>query len=433
MGELVSQCGEFYSRFSIMKLFLLALLAVSSQAAKSYDGYQVLRTSELSKEAADSLRELMVTSNSLDFWKEPRTGRNVDINTPPELIESLKEMLANKGVEVSVMIDDVEKLIQETKPSGKAVKSDGKRYAMDWNDYHDHDTINEFIAALADANDFANIINIGQSYEGRDMNVLAITKAGPGAPSIFLEAGIHAREWIASAVATYLVRQLVEEYSDHPDYLDKINWYFIPSANPDGYEYSRNEDRMWRKTRSDTGSSLGCKGVDPNRNWGFHFAETGVSFDECSEVYCGPEAFSEIETANIRDFFKSLEPVPVLGWCFHSYSQLWLWPYGYAYDAYPDNYKEVQQLAIDASDALYTVHGTVFDPINSADLYPAAGASDDWYMSEGSRFVFTTELRDTGRYGFLLPPDQIIPSGEEMWAGFETVVNKILEVSSKEE
>merc|ERR1711915_112020 len=117
---------------------------------------------------------------------------------------------------------------------------------------------------------------------------------------------------------------------------------------------------------------------------GFHFAENGVSFDECSEVYCGPEAFSEIETANIRDFFKSLEPVPALGWCFHSYSQLWLWPYGYAYDAYPPNYKEVQQLAIDASDA----------------LYPAAGASDDWYMSEGSRFVFTTELRDTGRYGF---------------------------------
>ena len=93
-----------------------------------------------------------------------------------------------------------------------------------------------------------------------------------------------------------------------------------------------------------------------------------MSFDKCSEVYCGEEAFSEIETANIRDFFKSLEPVPVLGWAFHSYSQLWLWPYGYAYDAYPDNYKEVQQLAIDASDALYKVHGTVFDPINSADL-----------------------------------------------------------------
>jgi len=330
-------------------------------------------------------------------------------------------------VEVSTMIEDVEKLIQETRPAAKTAKSEGKRYAMDWDDYYDHDTLNEFIEALADANDFASIIPIGQSYEGREMKVLAITKAGPGAPNVFLESGIHAREWISPAVATYVVRQLVEDYADHPDYLDKINWYFLPSANPDGYTYTFTDDRLWRKTRSDTGSAAGCKGVDPNRNWGFHFGETGVSFDKCSEVYCGEEAFSEVEMQNIRDFVLTLDPVPVLGWCFHSYSQLWLWPYGYDYGAYPENYKEIQQLAIDASDALYAVHGTVFDPINSADLYPAAGASDDWYKSIGMRFVFTTELRDTGRYGFVLPKDQIIPSGEEMWAGFTTVVNKVLE------
>merc|ERR1711963_260525 len=427
MGEMGSQCGEFCSRFSIMKFLVLALLAVSCQGEKSYDGYQVLRTSELSKEAADSLRELMITSNSLDFWKEPRTGRNVDINTPPELLESLKEMLANKGVEVSIMIDDVEKLIQENKPSGKAVKSEGKRYAMDWDDYHDHDTLNEFIAALADANDFARIINIGQSYEGRDMDVLAITKAGPGAPNIWLEAGIHAREWISPAVATFIVRELVEDYSEHPDYLDKMNWYFIPSANPDGYAYSWDHDRLWRKTRSEHGSILGCKGVDPNRNWGFHYGESGVSHNKCAETYCGPEAFSEPEMRNIRDFVTTLDPVPVLGHCFHSYSQLWLWPYGYAYNAYPENRAEIEQLAIDAADALYQVHGTVFDPINSADLYPAAGAADDWYKGVlGTRYAFTTELRDTGVHGFVLPKDQIIPSGEEMWAGFEVVINKIL-------
>ena len=86
------------------------------------------------------------------------------------------------------------------------------------------------------------------------MNVLAITKAGPGAPNIWLEveiqtyaintvqclsthvfcqntmliipnqAGIHAREWIAPAVATFIVRELVEDYAEHPDYIDKINW-----------------------------------------------------------------------------------------------------------------------------------------------------------------------------------------------------------------
>jgi len=28
-------------------------------------------------------------------------------------------------------------------------------------------------------------------------------------------------------------------------------------------------------------------------------------------------------------------------------------------------------------------------------------------------FSYTVELRDTGRYGFVLPPAQIIPTGEE--------------------
>jgi len=410
-----------------MKLFLATVTLLASQAVAktSYEGYQVLRTSELTPEASALLRELQLTTNRLDFWQEPVTGRTTDINSPPELLAGLKEMLASKGVDVSTMIEDVEKLIQETTPV-KSTKSEGKRYAMNWDDYQDHDTLNEFIEALADANDFASIIPIGQSYEGRDMKVLAITKAGAGAPSVFLESGIHAREWVSPAVATYVVRQLVEEYADHPDYIDKINWYFIPSANPDGYSYTFTDDRLWRKTRSDSGSSSGCKGVDPNRNWGFHWGESGVSFDKCSEVYCGEEAFSEVEMQNIRDFVQTLDPVPVLGWCFHSYSQLWLWPYGYDYGAYPENYKEIQQLAIDASDALYEVHGTIFDPINSADLYPAAGAADDWYKSIGMRYVFTTELRDTGRYGFVLPKDQIIPSGEEMWAGFETVVKKVL-------
>ena len=35
--------------------------------------------------------------------------------------------------------------------------------------------------------------------------------------------------------------------------------YFLPSHNPDGYAYTRDHNRMWRKTRSDNGGILGCK------------------------------------------------------------------------------------------------------------------------------------------------------------------------------
>ncbi len=50
--------------------------------------------------------------------------------------------------------------------------------------------------------------------------------------------GIHAREWIAPAVTTYLIRQLAES-NDAQKYLDKLNLYILPVTNPDGYEYSR--------------------------------------------------------------------------------------------------------------------------------------------------------------------------------------------------
>jgi len=403
MGNFVG--GTHSNDMGRISLLLCSLLALTA-SERTYHGYTVLRTEKLDATTSKLVYNELAEVEGLSFWKDPAPGRQADIMAAPHMKMRLESWLQAQGIGHSPMVKDVQSLIE---------------------DYHDHSTLNEFIAALADANDWANVINIGQSYEGRDMDVLAITKAGPGAPNIWLEAGIHAREWISPAVATFLVRELVEDYAEHPDYIDKINWYFIPSANPDGYAYSWEHDRLWRKTRSDNGGILGCKGVDPNRNWGYHYGESGVSHNRCMETYCGPEAFSEVEMRNIRDFVTTLDPVPVLGHCFHSYSQLWLWPYGYAYNAYPENRAEIEQLAIDAADALYQVHGTVFDPINSADLYPAAGAADDWYKGVlGTRYAFTTELRDTGVHGFVLPKDQIIPSGEEMWAGFEVVINKIL-------
>jgi carboxypeptidase A4 len=61
---------------------------------------------------------------------------------------------------------------------------------------------------------------------------------------------------------------------------------------------------------------------------------------------------------------------------------------------------------------------------------PASGDSNDWYCGVlKARFAYTIELRDTGRYGFILPEDQILPSGEELWAAQEVVFKKMIEVS----
>ncbi len=62
---------------------------------------------------------------------------------------------------------------------------------------------------------------------------------------------IHAREWISPAVLTYLATELLEE-SPEEEWTERfwdLDWYFVPSANPDGYVYTWEEDRLWRKTR----------------------------------------------------------------------------------------------------------------------------------------------------------------------------------------
>ena len=81
----------------------------------------------------------------------------------------------------------------------------------------------------------------------------------------------------------HLILHLVHNYET--DYyirwlLDNTRIHIMPSMNPDGYEYSRNYDRMWRKTRS-TNRGSNCIGTDPNRNWGYNWGLKGASKNPC--------------------------------------------------------------------------------------------------------------------------------------------------------
>jgi hypothetical protein len=52
----------------------------------------------------------------------------------------------------------------------------------------------------------------------------------------------------------------------------------------------------------------------------------------------------------------------------------------------------------------------------------------DWALGvAGIPYSIGMELRDTGVYGFLLPPEQIIPTGEETWAFHKSAGRQIVE------
>jgi len=123
--------------------------------------------------------------------------------------------------------------------------------------------------------DLVEVLDIGRSVEGRK---LLVAKVGFAAdyqkPAVFVEGGIHAREWISPATVTYLIRSLVEGSEDvDRDILNTFDFFFLPVMNPDGYEYTFTNNRMWRKNRSQknvVAQLFGrCVGVDLNRNFGF--------------------------------------------------------------------------------------------------------------------------------------------------------------------
>ena len=90
----------------------------------------------------------------------------------------------------------------------------------------------------------------------------------------------HYRERISPATCSYIAKKMVENSAKYKNLLDSFDVYIMPSMNPDGYEYSRATDRMWRKTRS-VNPGFACRGTDPNRNWGYNWGLVGASSNPC--------------------------------------------------------------------------------------------------------------------------------------------------------
>ncbi|ALC38958.1 CG7025 [Drosophila busckii] len=222
------------------------------------------------------------------------------------------------------------------------------------------------------------------------------------------------------ASATWMINQLLSSADKQVrEMAESHDWYIVPVLNVDGFVYSHEKDRLWRKTRQPSAISS-CIGVDPNRNYDSYWMVNGASNDPCEWTYAGPHALSEPEIKAMSDFVSSIKDKLNVMLAFHSYSQLLLSPFGHTDEEVPENYDDLMQVAKAYADAVQALpYGTVYQYGSSAGLlYPASGATLDWaYNEQYIRISYTIEFRDTGKFGFVIPPAYIIPNAEENLIG----------------
>jgi len=342
------------------------------------------------------------------------------------VFQDFKKIAEDSGINYTIASDDLQSWLDAERPLKQR-----KVFSMD--QFNTLDDIYQFLDDTQQANpEKVTIIEIGKSYEGRPLKVAKISTNDDN-PAIFIEANIHAREWISSATATWIINEFVT--LTDPELraiVDSITWYILPVTNPDGYQFTWVENRLWRKTRS-VHNILMCRGADPNRNFGFNFRQGGASNMSCSDTFSGPVAFSEPETKAVMDFFGTIANRAALYLSFHCAAQTLLYPMGHtASTELVPNAAHLHAIAEAAIAALTARHGTLYTYGNTVTtLYQASGTSPDHaYGFYKTPLAYTYEFRegiDTPSR-FILPPEEIEGNSEEVFDSIMALIRKAKEL-----
>lgn len=311
--------------------------------------------------------------------------------------------------------------------------------------YHSYEeTLAEFNQLAQSHPDIARVVNLGQSYEGRQIFALKITKSpeanDTNKPDVLITGCHHAREWISVEPPVYFANQLINTYSTDDaikQLVDNLQVWIVPIVNPDGLTYSQGAPndsqgsvRLWRKNRRPV-SADGCAsnmGVDLNRNYDFQWRlpgdepcprytdDIGGSDDPGNEIYRGQRPESEPEIKAIKTLMNDPDRKFRAQLDYHNFSQLVLYPWGYKPFPTPDE-EHLSVLASQMVSEIFNVDRKIYRARRAIELYSTTGSSLDYaYGANQVAAPFIVEMRPFNGT-FNVPENQIDAVNREHWAG----------------
>uniref|UniRef100_A0A914VHM2 Zinc carboxypeptidase A 1 n=1 Tax=Plectus sambesii TaxID=2011161 RepID=A0A914VHM2_9BILA len=419
-----------------MVLLFLTCFFTSSNGTPLQNSFQVFRINLENERELDILKSLYENAHdySLDFWKPPtKAGTFSDLMVPWKMTSNITALLTTNNITYNVIISDVSQLMREEEISIKRKNySFGTELGSFFRRFNDESSKNkakynfEEYGSYTQMTDwmkkiqihypsFTKVFQIGKTHEGRYIEGIKIGNSinDTKKRAVWIDGGIHAREWAAMHTALYFINELVSNYGSDPTiskYVDSINFYIVPCLNPDGYEFS-------------------FSATDNPMQY-----ETGSNSNPCSYNYQGRKPFSEPESSALRDMLLSpeLKGKTDAYITMHTYAQFWMYPWGNRPDSYTEDFAELKTVAEEAAEALKSSYGTKYKTGTGADLlYSASGASGDWAKDTAKvKYAYVLELRPASALnGFILNKNELLPTAKETWIGVKVVIDAVLRLN----
>lgn len=329
---------------------------------------------------------------------------------------------------------------------------------IDWTHYHNYSEIVTILLALNQTYpNIVDVFSIGKSWWNRDIYCVRITnESNPKPkPEVFFVGYHHAREPITAELTLYFVVYVATNFGTNKTItalVNKCQIYVVVALNVDGFDlfkandYQRKNARptdedddglvdedpiedengdgfteqlldvtdpnypefiRWEGIDNDGDGEYGedwVGGVDLNRNYDYKW-NLGA-WTPRSEIYRGPNPFSEPETQAIRDLV--LEHNFTYALSFHSGTEEIVYPWGWTRDLPPDNDRFVE-----ISQSLSAISGgTPYE--QSSYMYYSFGTWDDWMYGIAKVFPFTCEIFANGTWEGVSCPG---PYPNTIWSG----------------